>query len=114
MDGFYTTNGKTDMGYYKSSDLPYYYSLFPQFTLCANYFCGVLSETYPNRLVLYSGTSSGNISNSINNGTNNTLPQVSFITEAPPYDEHPPSNIRCSRCRRSPRSTTCSTRAPRR
>jgi phospholipase C len=32
MDGFYTTNGKTAMGYYKSPDLPYYYSLFPQFT----------------------------------------------------------------------------------
>jgi phospholipase C len=151
MDGFYTTNGKTAMGYYKSPDLPYYYSLFPQFTLCANYFCGVLSETYPNRLVLYSGTSGGNTSNSINNGTlnypcvldllsgngitfknynfhcpanysilalfkkwaaggpdnelnqsktqffndctNNALPQVSFITEAPPCDEHPPANI---------------------
>jgi phospholipase C len=57
MDGFYTINGKVAMGYYKSSDLPYYYSLFPQFTLCANYFCGVLSKTYPNRLVPYSGTS---------------------------------------------------------
>jgi phospholipase C len=39
--------------------------------LCANYFCGVLSETYPNRLVLYSGTSGGNTSNDINNGTLN-------------------------------------------
>ena len=28
-------------------------TLFPQFTLCANYFCGMLSETYPNLLVLY-------------------------------------------------------------
>jgi hypothetical protein len=46
-----------------------HYSLFPQSTLCANYFCGVLSETYPNRLVLYSGTSGGNTSNDINNGT---------------------------------------------
>jgi len=62
MDGFYTTNGKTAMGYYRSPDLPYYYSLFPQFTLCANYFRGVLSETYPNRLVLCSGTSGGNTS----------------------------------------------------
>jgi phospholipase C len=25
--------------------------------------------------------------------TNNTLPQVSFITEAPPYDEHPAANV---------------------
>ena len=131
--------------------LPRRDSLFPQFTLCANYFCGMLSETFPNRLVLYSGTSGGNTSNDINNGTlsypcvldllsghgitfknynfhcppnysilalfrkwatggpnnelnrskaqffsdctNNTLPQVSFITEAPLYDEYSPANI---------------------
>jgi phospholipase C len=151
MDGFYTTNGQAAMGYYTSADLPYYYSLFPQFTLCANYFCGILTETYPNRLVLYSGTSGGNTSNDISNGSltypcvldllsdhgitfknynfycpdnysilalfenwatggtnnelnqtmaqfftdcqNNTLAQVSFITEMPPYDEHPPADI---------------------
>jgi phospholipase C len=152
MDGFYTTNGKAALGYYKASDLPYYYSLFPKYALCANYSCGVLSETYPNRLVLYSGTSGGITTNNINqNGslnypcvpdllsshgitfrnynfhcpanysilalfkkwatggphnelnqsmskffsdcTNNTLPQVSFITEAPPYDEHPTASI---------------------
>jgi len=151
MDGFYTTDGKTALGYYESTDLPYYYSLLPQFTLCANYFCGILSDTYPNRLVLYSGTSGGNTSNNIANGSltypcvldllsasnitfknynfhcpdnysilalfqnwatggpnnelnqtraqfmsdcaNNTLPQVSFISEEPPYDEHPPADI---------------------
>jgi phospholipase C len=26
--------------------------------------------------------------------TNNTLAQVSFITEAPPYDEHPDADVR--------------------
>jgi phospholipase C len=151
MDGFYTTNGNLAMGYYEKSDIPYYYSLLPDYTLCANYFCGQLGETYPNRLILYSGTSGGNTSNDINNGTldypcvldllsensitfknynfhcpsnysilalfkkwatggtsnelnqsitdfdddckNNTLPQVSFITEESPWDEHPPSNI---------------------
>jgi phospholipase C len=152
MNGFYTTNGKDACGYYEAADLPYYYSLFPKYTLMANYSCGVLSETYPNRLVLYSGTSGGITTNNINqNGSldwpcvcdllsdhkitfknynfhcsdnysiialfkrwatggpnnelnqsmsqfftdckNNTLPQVSFITEAPPYDEHPPANI---------------------
>ena len=31
----------------------------------------MLSETYPNRLVLYSGTSGANTSNNINNGTLN-------------------------------------------
>jgi phospholipase C len=151
MDGFYTTDGATAMGYYESTDLPYYYSLLPDYTLCANYFCGILTDTYPNRLVLYAGTSGGNTSNSISNGsltypcildllssgnitfknynfycpdnysvlalfknwatggtnnelnqsmaqfftdcTNNTLAQVSFITEQPPYDEHPPADV---------------------
>jgi phospholipase C len=151
MDGFYTTNGSVAMGYYDQSDLPYYYSLLPNYALCANYFCGVLADTYPNRLVLYSGTSGGNTSNNISNGTlnypcvldllsqngitfknynfncpdnysilalfqnwstggsdnelnqpqaqfftdcmNDTLPQVAFISEAPPYDEHPPADI---------------------
>jgi phospholipase C len=151
MDGFYTHNGMVAMGYYAGGDLPYYYSLLPNVTLCANYFCGVLSDTYPNRLVLYSGTCGGNTSNNIAKGaldypcildllsshaitfknynfhcpdnysvlalfknwaqggssnelnqtmpqfftdcTNNTLPRVSFITEAPPYDEHPPADI---------------------
>ncbi|HXC80830.1 MAG TPA: alkaline phosphatase family protein [Trebonia sp.] len=151
MDGFYTTGGQATLGYYESADLPYYYSLLANSTLCANYFCGALTDTYPNRLVLYSGTSGGNTSNSIKAGTltypcvldllsangvtfknynfhcpdnysvlalfknwaaggadnelnqsmaqfstdcaNNTLAQVSFITEAPPYDEHPVANI---------------------
>jgi phospholipase C len=151
MDGFYTTNGINALGYYEASDLPYYYSLLPTSALCANYFCGVLADTFPNRLVLYSGTSGGNTSNNISNGTltypcvldllsqhgitfanynfscpdnysilalfqnwatggpnnvlnqaqdqffadcmANTLPQVAFVTEPPPYDEHPPANI---------------------
>jgi phospholipase C len=151
MDGFYTTNGHEAMGYYEEADLPYYYTLAKDYTLCANYFCGMLTETYPNRMVAYAGTSGGNTSNSINNGSqnwecildllkahditfknynfhcpdnysilalwknwatggasnqlnqtiadftndckNNTLPEVSFITEQPPYDEHPPANI---------------------
>lgn len=151
MDGFYTTGGSAALGYYEAADLPYYYSLLAQYTLCANYFCGALTETYPNRLVLYAGTSGGNTSNAIKNGTltfpcildllsshgitfknynfhcadnysslalfrnwatggpnnelnqpmaqfftdcsSNTLAQVSFITEAPPYDEHPDANV---------------------
>ena len=69
MDGFYTTNGAAAMGYYEKADLPYYYSLFPAYALCANYFCGMLSDTYPNRLMLYSGTSGGNTSNKIDKGS---------------------------------------------
>jgi phospholipase C len=63
---------------------------------CANYFCGVLSETYPNRLVLYSGTSGGNTSNDINNGTLN-YPSVLDLLSAHSitfknYNFHCPSN----------------------
>jgi phospholipase C len=65
MDGFYTTDGSGALGYYDQSDLRFYYSLFSNFSLCANYFCSVLSETYPNRLYLAAGTSGGNTTNTI-------------------------------------------------
>ncbi len=151
MDGFVSENGKNAMGYYDEADLPHYYKYAKEYTLMANYFCGMLSDTYPNRMVLYAGTSGGNTGNSINNGSqdfpcildalttggitfknynfhcpsnysilalwknwatggadnelnqtpddfradckNGTLPQVSFVTNEPPYDEHPPENI---------------------
>ena len=59
MDGFFTTNGINCMGYYLQQDLPFYYSLFSDFTLCANYFYPVLGPTYPNRFYLVGGTSGG-------------------------------------------------------
>ncbi len=65
MNGFYIANGSGALGYYNQSDLSYYYSLFSKFSLCANYFCSVLSETYPNRLYLAAGTSGGNTTNTI-------------------------------------------------
>jgi phospholipase C len=65
MDGFYSNgNGENALGFYDESDLLYYYSLFQQYTLCANYFCGILGPTYPNRMVLYAGTSGGYTDNS--------------------------------------------------
>ncbi len=155
MDGWYAAGGIDTLGYYTSADLAYYYSLFPQYTLCANYCSGMLSETQPNRMIYYSGTSGGNCCDCINsNGTldsstypnicdllqmygitfknynfgvpdnycylalwsnwatggannelnqsqaqfftdctNNTLPQVVFITNESPNDEHPPEDI---------------------
>jgi phospholipase C len=60
MTGFVSNgNGKDAMGYYTDADIPYYYSLLPESTLCAEYFCGMLTETLPNRMVLYAGTSGG-------------------------------------------------------
>jgi len=63
MDGFYTTAGIGSLGYYTAADLPYYYGLFENFTLCVNYFCSLLGPTRPNRLYLCSGTSGGNTMN---------------------------------------------------
>ncbi len=60
MNGFVNNgNGSGAMGYYTSTDIPYYYSLAERYTLCAEYFCGVLTDTVPNRMVLYAGTSGG-------------------------------------------------------
>jgi phospholipase C len=65
LDGFYTTTGIDGMGYFTEQDLPYYYSLFNDFTLCVNYFCSVLGPTYPNRFYLVAGTSGGITTNGV-------------------------------------------------
>jgi phospholipase C len=69
MDGFYTTDGSTALGYYDGRDLPFYYRLASEFTLCGNYFCYQLGPTTPNRLALWSGTCGGNTSNNIAGGS---------------------------------------------
>jgi phospholipase C len=69
MDGFVTTDGTGTMIYYDGSDLPYYYALADNFTLCGNYFCSLLGPTDPNRLYLWTATSGGNTSNSIKHGS---------------------------------------------
>jgi phospholipase C len=45
MDGFYTTDGINCMGYYTAAQLPFYYRLFDDFTLCGSYFCSVRGPT---------------------------------------------------------------------
>jgi len=65
MDGFHTNDGINAMGYYLQQDLPFYYRLHHNFTLCVNYFCSVLGPTYPNRFYLVSGTSGGITDNAI-------------------------------------------------
>jgi phospholipase C len=48
--------GVMTMGYYRRSDLPFYYALADAFTICDNYHCSVLGPTDPNRLMAMSGT----------------------------------------------------------
>ena len=59
MDGFMTHSGIWAMGYYTEQELPFYYSLLEDSTLCANFFCALLGPTWPNRFYLMSGTSGG-------------------------------------------------------
>ena len=59
MDGFFTADGKSALGYYNGSDIPYYYALADSFTLCGNYFCYQLGPTLPNRIALWAGTTGG-------------------------------------------------------
>jgi len=59
MDGFFTADGKSSLGYYNGSDIPYYYALADSFTLCGNYFSYQLGPTLPNRIALWTGTTGG-------------------------------------------------------
>jgi phospholipase C len=71
MDGFYRStqaffgDGNISMPYYTAAELPFYYSLFDNSALCANYFCSVLGPTWPNRFYLMSGTSGGITTNGV-------------------------------------------------
>jgi phospholipase C len=65
MDGFMTHSGIWAMGYYTAAELPFYYSLFDEFTLCANYFCSLLGPTWPNRFYFAAGTSGGITTNGL-------------------------------------------------
>lgn len=47
------------MLHYAASDLPFYYALADAFTVCDAYHCSTMTQTYPNRLHLFSGCNGG-------------------------------------------------------
>ncbi len=49
-------DGVMTMGYYEQADLPFYYELAKQFTICDGYHCSVLGPTHPNRMLQMTGT----------------------------------------------------------
>jgi phospholipase C len=74
MDGFVrqndvseqTDSGETatdddTMGFYTQDDLPYYYGLAKTFALDDRYFASALTQTVPNRLYEFAGTSFGHL-----------------------------------------------------
>lgn len=61
-----TTNdpdGTRQMGHYDQSDLPYYYELATQFATSDRFFSSVPSNTIPNRMYMFTGTSFGHTVN---------------------------------------------------
>lgn len=73
MDRFTTQNanpgldptGGRAMGYYDSTDLPFYYAIASTFGTGDRYFSSVQSQTFPNRLYLLAGSSFGHIRNDL-------------------------------------------------
>jgi phospholipase C len=65
MDGFWQAGGDAAIGYYTRDELPFYYSLFADSALCANYFCSLLGPTWPNRFYFAAGTSGGITTNGV-------------------------------------------------
>lgn len=47
------------MLHYTASDLPFYYALADAFTVCDAYHCSTMTQTYPNRLHLFTGCNGG-------------------------------------------------------
>jgi phospholipase C len=64
-DGFVTASGPVAMGYWDSTDIPFYYGLAKTFPLADRWFCSVLAQTYPNRRFLMAGTAAGIISTNV-------------------------------------------------
>jgi phospholipase C len=60
------------IGYYGQSDLPFLGAAGPAFTVCDNYFCGIMAETYPNRVYMHAAQTD----RLMNNSTTSTLPTI--------------------------------------
>ncbi len=88
--GRYDRWGHTDelhnrMLHYTAGDLPFYYALADAFTVCDAYHCSTMTQTYPNRLHLFSGCNGG--------GTVGRDPQMHNYGE----DETPSADMRQDR-----------------
>ena len=60
--GPYTdTNGYRAMGYYTSTDLPFYYFMASQFATSDRWYSPVNTRTQPNRMYLFAATSQGHV-----------------------------------------------------
>ena len=60
------------IGYYGQSDLPFLGAAGPAFTVCDNYFAGIMAETYPNRFYMHAAQTD----RLTNTSTTSTLPTI--------------------------------------
>ena len=60
------------IGYYGQSDLPFLGTAGPTFTVCDNYFAGIMAETYPNRFYMHAAQTD----RITNTSTISTLPTI--------------------------------------
>jgi phospholipase C len=60
------------IGYYGQSDLPFLGAAGPAFTVCDNYFCGIMAETYPNRFYMHAAQTD----RLVNGSATSTLPTI--------------------------------------
>ena len=49
-DGWLRANDVFSIGYYQQNDLAFLGAAAPGWTVCDNYFCAIMAETYPNRI----------------------------------------------------------------
>jgi phospholipase C len=73
----YSTNPNQEndifaIGYYGQSDLPFLGVAGPAFTVCDNYFCGIMAETYPNRFYMHAAQTD----RLVNGSATSTLPTI--------------------------------------
>lgn len=64
------------MGYFQRGDLPFYYALADNFTLCDQYFCSTLTQTNPNRLHFFTGSNGLSVGQAAT--LDNTEPSAGF------------------------------------
>ncbi len=64
-DQFVINSGKRAIAYYNQNDLNFYYALANRFAISDRYFSSTMTQTFPNRFFMMTGTSFGHIKNDL-------------------------------------------------
>ena len=64
-DRFVINSGPSSIGYYDHTDLNFYYSLANRFAISDRFFASAMTQTFPNRFFLMTGTAFGHIKNDL-------------------------------------------------